>query len=320
MKRINAKEYEKLNKLQVNENNERNSILELPNFHIDKEVAEVLKSAKELDYFFYNRCGVTQINPETGFRIPRSMKDHSNWIKFDEDKYHSFAFVQGLVSFPYMSLDSEYFLQDLNRVGENWEVWIINPKLLRYSGAIGLFFTPKLYEGGIYSRKEGNIHVMDINSYFEIRTGYSLFYKFSIRDIEPIEAEEKFDNSINGYYNEMMEWEAIREEVKPALTFWYDNYPLVENSVMDRDYNNFNKIGQLTSITMDLHKTSSSKLFQLYIDDQLVLDDLKWIEFDVNAFDRIDYDKGTYNVSEEEKEKLLSGDYELKFKTPVIAE
>lgn len=320
MKRINAKEYKRLNELEVNENNEKNPVLELPNFHMDNEVAEVLKSAPELDYFFYNRCGVTQINPETGFRIPGSIRDHSKWIKFDEDKYPSFAFVQGLVSFPYRSLDNEYFLQDLTEVGENWEVWIINPKLLRYSGATGLFFTPKLYEGGIYSRKAGNIHVVDLNSYFEIRTGYPLFYKFSIRDIEPIEAEEKFDNSIHGYYNEMMEWEDIREEVKPALKFWYDNYPLVENSVLDRYYNNFNKIGQLTSITMDLNKTSSSKLFQLYIDDQLVLDDLKWIEFDVNTFDCIYHNGGAYEVSEDEKDKLLSGDYELKFKTPVITE
>ncbi|MBQ2613141.1 MAG: hypothetical protein IJG19_04620 [Methanobrevibacter sp.] len=114
--------------------------------------------------------------------------DHTSSIKLcpDVSKISYADTIRGIITFPYFHT-WEQIKDWIDKVpGDNFSVYIINPILLFYGwGTVGLFLTPKFYNG---------IAIEECNHYIIGLTGYPLFLTFSLEEeVEKIKYVDLID-------------------------------------------------------------------------------------------------------------------------------
>ena len=144
--------------------------------------------------------------------------DHYQIIQFNQDwsNIEGIECFKGIFNFPY-NHDINLLFDDFEEHGELWETYIINPRFLQYnSSCIGVFYMLNVD------------HIEDLisslNGYFIKLTGYPLFFKPTLDDIDeikPIILELSRKNFIKPFMKENPSTETIM--FYKLLKFWAEN-------------------------------------------------------------------------------------------------
>ena len=210
--------------------------------------------------------------------------------------------VTGVITFPYFHNWDE-IKNWIGKVPEdNYSVYIINPILIFYGlGTVGLFLTPKFYNG---------IYIELCNRYIIGLTGYPLFLTFSSEEtvdkIEYIDLELSKEN----FVMELYEKSGKNKSLFKVLNFWKDNedvsIPLIED-----EYDYYQDVQPYSCIDdINFIKIISKKPFILESGNE-TLGPFK--EFSLNSYlNIITAENGEFKLSDTQLKKLLDGEYDFK--------
>ena len=231
--------------------------------------------------------------------------DHTSsmQLRSDVSRVECADTITGIITFPYFHNWKE--IKDwIDKVPENnYSVYIINPILINYGvGTVGLFLTPKFYNG----------HYTELcNRYIIGLIGYPLFLTFSIdKNVDEIHYVD-LELSKEDYIDEIFELSGENKALLKMLNFWKDNnevsIPFIENnyeSYLDvqpylaPDNINFVRIISRKPFTL-LHEDRKSRLGKF---KEFTLDE---------AFKLIDTDNGEFKLSDDQLKDLLEGKYDF---------
>ena len=131
--------------------------------------------------------------------------------------------VTGVITFPYIN-DWNDIKKWIDCVSETFSVYIINPVLINYGiGTVGLFLTPKFYNG---------MNIELCNRFIISLTGYPLFLTFTmdetVDEINYVDLGLCKEDFVNGLFSLTNEGNGLLK----MLNFWKDNdcvsIPLIE--------------------------------------------------------------------------------------------
>ena len=211
--------------------------------------------------------------------------------------------VTGVITFPYFN-HWEEIKNWIDKVPEdNYSVYIINPILIYYGpGTVGLFLTPKYYNG---------IYIELCNRYIIGLTGYPLFLTFS--------SEEKVDKikyvdlelSKENFIKELYELSGENKSLLKMLKFW-DEYEEVSIPLAESQYNRYLDVQHYHAFDeISLIKIISKKQFKLVHEDtKHILGPFKEFSLD-KTFKIIDTEYGELKISDCELKDLLDGKYDF---------
>lgn len=306
--KINANEYERL--LQEEMNNKTswnltdhicvdsfiNDIFEENRFLyaivFDKDY-EILKnknqlSAQDTDRFLEN------ISQYLEHECAVSFKSNISQIEMPE-------VITGIISFPNIAWSDveDYML----KAPAGWEVFVVNPILMKYKEAsIGLFLTPRY----------GNGHFIgECNNFIQTHTGYPLFLEYSTEeDIQKIHYN-KPELTLESYVEDMKKYGKNRGLSK-LLDFWADNECIKVESFESsfRDYKenlphliwhdiNFKQIKSLTQFEL-IHEETGEILGPFH---KFALD---------KSFKLADTDNGVLKLTDDQIDDLIEGKYDFR--------
>lgn len=210
---INNSEYKKLQEKKFEECEEWN--LRCHGI-VNPIINEIIKENEILYRFIFSDNNEDSILRFTNMNIPKVLLDHVHVISLNEEIYDDEGgpLVAGIMAFPYISLSE---IPDFEKeLGEFWDLYIINPLLIRYSESIGLFILPKRHV-----ICGSDIHLDQFNNFMSGQTGYDLFYKYYDGDVEPIEKIE-FNPSFEEFKNFWKGGDYPKLFGK-LMDFWHEN-------------------------------------------------------------------------------------------------
>ena len=230
-------------------------------------------------------------------QIDSALLDHIYYVNFQEKHMNTIGYLYGIMSFPYKKFEDILLILD-KWSSSYWDIYIINPILMKYNATIGLFITPVKEE-----------IISQYNSFIESLTGYKLFYTPTYKNTLPIvknttkyEYSEWRDSLIDKDYPEMS---------KKIIDFWNNNEevkcPELENHYFEYMHN-------LDYINVDV-------LSIIIKGKNIELTDLEtgWstgkcqsIGFDIKAFKCIDVDNKMIELTDEQLKNFKKGKFELK--------
>ena len=212
--------------------------------------------------------------------------------------------VTRVITFPYFH-DWEEIKEWIDKVPETFSVYIINPVLLNYGmGAVGLFLTPKFYNG---------LNIELCNRFIMSLTGYPLFLTFSmeetVEEINHVELGLCKENFVEELYSLSDEDRSLLK----MLNFWKDNeevrIPLIDD--IYEEYKDFQSYRAYDSI--NFIKVISDKPFELVREDTgEKLGPFQEFSLD-KAFKVIDTENGEFELTDNQLKDLLEGKYDFKF-------
>lgn len=211
--------------------------------------------------------------------------------------------VTGIITFPYFR-NWEEIKDWIDKVPEdNYSVYIINPILLFYGvGTVGLFLTPKYYNG---------YYIELCNRYVIGLTGYPLFLTFS--DEKTIDEIRFIDLGLckDDFVEEIYELSGNNKCLKKALNFWKDNDE-VRIPLIDENYEDYLDVQPyLSPDTINFVRILSNKQFFLVHEDTKVkLGPFKEFSLD-QMFKVIDTENGEFKLTEKQLNCLLDGKYDF---------
>lgn len=233
--------------------------------------------------------------------------DHTASIKFCDDESHVSCSdtIRGIISFPYFH-EWEYVDKWMEAVPDTFSIYIINPVLIFYGiGTVGLFLTPKYYDG---------YYIELFNRFIISLTGYPLFLTFtmddSVEEINYIDLELTKENFVNELYVSSNKNKGLLK----LLNFWKDNVevsiPLIDDNYCKYlDLQPYCCFSKITFINF-----SSTKAFDLVHEDtgeilgtfhKFILDD---------KFKVIGTEKGEFHLTDNQLKDLLDGKYDFKLR------
>ena len=229
--------------------------------------------------------------------------DHSSSLKLRSDSgVVGGDSVTGILCFPY--LDWDELLEWEGKVPCEYSVYVLNPHLVRYNGgAIGLFVTPKYYNG---------VYVALCNNLIIGLTGYPLFLTITDKEDVPRIKKIDLDLSRKGFVKEL---HARTEDngLDKLISFWDEHYPIVEVEPFNKFFEYYEKVQPYNyyCTTLDSVWIVSSKPFFLkHKSNGDVLGRFYEFQFDY-MFNVIDTDDGEYKLSESQADDLLYGEYDF---------
>lgn len=234
--------------------------------------------------------------------------DHYQVIQFNPEwsNIEGIDAVKGIFSFPYY--DITWHVNFIKELGELWEAYIINPLFLQYNNScVGIFYMLK------------NIHnddlINDLNGYWIKLTGYPLFFKPTLEEIEeiqPITLDLSRKNFIKGFMKENPPVEDIM--FYKLLEFWAEN-ECVTVEGFNSSYNKYlDNISHSLWIGFNLKTITSTKPFE-FINTRTgeKLGPFTYFEYDP-SFDCY-YTKGIngkHEINPEIKEDFSKGNYDIR--------
>ena len=239
--------------------------------------------------------------------LTRFSFDHTSsmQLRSDVSKIIYADTITGIITFPYFHSWDEikYWIDKVPE--DNYSVYIMNPILLYYGmGTVGLFLTPKFYNGEVIEL---------CNHYIISLTGYPLFLTFSMeKEVDEINYVD-LELSKENYVDELYELSGKNKSLLKMLNFWKNNedvsIPLIEDSYeyyLDvQPYMPYNEINFI--------KIISKKPFKLVHEDtNQILGSFKEFALD-KVFKVIDTDNGEFKLSDEQLDDLLKGKYDFMF-------
>ncbi len=240
--------------------------------------------------------------------LTRFSFDHTSSMRLRSDvsKISCADTVTGIITFPYFH-NWEEIRDWINKVPEdNFSVYIMNPILLFYGlGTVGLFLTPKFYNG---------TYVELCNHYIIGLTGYPLFLTFSMEEkvdeINYVDLELSKEN----FVNEIYELSSKNRGLLKLLNFWKDNDDVIIPSIEDSYEYYLDVQPYLIYNEINFLKIISKKPFNLVHEDtNQILGTFKEFSLD-KAFKVIDTENGEFNLSDEQLNDLLEGKYDFIWK------
>lgn len=228
--------------------------------------------------------------------------DHDYGVSFKKgiSQIDAPEIITGIMNFPYKSWN--WISDFISRVPDGWEVFIINPILMRYAeGSIGLFLTPSYCK---------NAYIDECNGFIQSRTGYELFFRYSDEENVPEIHFNKPDLSLENYVRFMKKC-GKNKGLSKLLDFWADNDCINVDSFESsfRDYQdnlphliwhdiNFKEIKSTVPFNL-VHKETGELLGPFY---KFSLD---------KSFKLADTDNGVLELSQKQVDDLIEGKYDF---------
>ncbi len=211
--------------------------------------------------------------------------------------------IRGIITFPYFH-NWGHVKNWIDKVPlKSFSVYIINPLLIFYGlGTVGLFLTPKYYNG---------YYIELCNRYIICLTGYPLFLTFSCSEnVEEINYWD-LELSKNNFIEEVYERSGKDKAVLKMLNFWKKNPEVSIHSIEDnfKDYMDAQPYPAYATIKFNTIK--SSKAFRLVHEDtQESLGNFK--EFFLNEILKaIHSDDEYFQLTDRQLEDILKGKYDF---------
>lgn len=237
------------------------------------------------------------------FKIADGLLDHDYCVRFKCNKkdYYNFKHIYGILTFPYMSFET---LKDIisSWGTEFWNLYIINPALMKYAeGSLGLFITPK-YNG----------YLQEINGISETLTGYELFYLWTDdSEINPI-IQNKEPDDINIWLENLSD-PNFPIMYKKIVNFWFNNKEKgITSESLESSYFEFNH-------KMPYYPPSLMGITLKGIDFELFNPSTGWttgkcneLSFDLASFNCIYVDHNEIVFTDKMIDEFKNGDFELK--------
>lgn len=233
----------------------------------------------------------------------------------DFDHFHAVTFkndisrvdvpetISGIINFPYINGDWNWIQNFINKVPEDWSVFVINPILMRYvKQTVGLFLTPT------YGK---NNNIANFNEFIKSKTGYPLFLKYvDVGNVNEIHFDQP-DLSLENYIKEM-KIIGNNEGLSKLLDFWYDN-DCVNVESFEYSFNDF-KDNLAFSVWFDINfKEIKSKIpFELVHEETgEILGPFNKFSLD-KSFKLADTNDGVLELSDAQVNDLIKGKYDFK--------
>ena len=211
--------------------------------------------------------------------------------------------VTGIVTFPYFQNWDEVE-NWINQVPlDNYSVYIINPILIFYwMGTVGLFLTPKYYDG---------TYIELCNRYIISLTGYPLFLTFSNdENVDEIKCFD-YDLSKSTFVRDYFELGENNIALCKLLNFWCEN-SCVSIQQFEDEFKNYMSLQPFShSDSIRFIKIISKIPFKVvHEDNSEVLGSFKQFRF--NAFtNKIETDNGDIKLTDLQVNDLLNGKYDF---------
>lgn len=205
------------------------------------------------------------------------------------------------MDFPYIEWNT--ISRIITKLPDGWEIFIINPILMRYDKSIGLFLTPKYAD---------DIFIDECNSFIQLKTGYPLFLKYSKKEFVPKILFKKPELTLESYVEEMKKY-GKNKGLDKLLDFWANNDCVkvysFEYSFKDYKDNlpfsvwhdiNFKEIKSYTQFNL-VHEETGEILGPFH---KFILD---------KSFKLADTNNGVLKLSDSQINDLIEGKYDFKF-------
>lgn len=216
---INEKEYKRL----FNENMDKQTSWKLNEYlYVNSFINDIFDENKFLyGIVFYSEYDIlknnTSQNPNNADRFLEGLGryfNHCYAVSFKENvsRIDEPETITGIMNFPY--LQWEDITELINNIPKGWEIFVINPILMRYAeGSIGLFITPKYAD---------NEYINECNEFIRLKTGYSLFLEYSNEENVPEIHYDKPELTLESYIKTMKEY-GKNKGLSKLLDFWANN-------------------------------------------------------------------------------------------------
>ena len=272
-----------------------------------------LNNLFENDYFIYklllshNYSDFIADKNEEGYigKLTQFSFDHTSSMRLRSDvsKVRCADTITGVITFPYFN-NWDDIKKWIDKVPENsYSVYIINPILLFYGiGTVGLFLTPKYYNG---------YYIEQCNRYIIGLTGYPLFLTFSTEDSVDEMNYVDLELSKENFVAEIIELSGNDKCLSKMLNFWKDNddvsIPLIESCYEDYlDVQHYLYPGTINFVNI-----KSKRPFKLVHED--TKEELgSFREFFFNGqLNVINSEDNGLTISEKQGKDLLDGKYDF---------
>lgn len=237
------------------------------------------------------------------FKIPGMFKDHNYWIKHNTHIEKIVGNFTAFISFPYINF--EIFEREAKELGLFWDIYIVNPLLMSYSSAIGVFISLK----GV-----SEYAVNDLNGYVEGKTGYPLLFKYTKEDCDEIKYREhnhSFEEFKKRSIHDNYEYKIMLEKM---YDFWHNNDNVSWESLENSYHKYWKNVSFWVINSINIGRLKCADGFRL-VNTRTGQSSsvLKELEFDL-AFDCY-YDgrflSSEVKLSEEDLKDLKEGNFEL---------
>ncbi|MBQ6220102.1 MAG: hypothetical protein IJH63_10195 [Methanobrevibacter sp.] len=264
---INEIEFEKLHDKELTSDHEPWKLRN--NLHVHKIINKLFDENKLLRLICFNEyqhlegVGKPLMDLEIS-KLPEKYPDldhnYSVLLNHTIGKFQYHYLINGIFNFPYVTFDRAVTI--LSELGDLWEGYIINPYLMRYNNAVGMYYQLNI--------THINDYINDINGYVKKHTGYDLFYKATHDTIEeiveeyPVLTKKNFvklhthKEPFSEYSNHHIGWNKL-------LQFWGEN-----NDVKCKELDNYfeyymeNMGYTIWGVDWNLKTIDSARKFILY--------------------------------------------------------
>ena len=302
--------------IEINEN----EYIRLYNQKIDKETFWKFKSDLSVnlfinDFFDENKF-LHSIIFDTQYNILKNNSD--NWFLDGLGKYFDDSFsvsfkenvsliehpevITGIITFPCIQWST--IDEVIHEIPDEWEIFIINPILMRYSkGSVGLFLTPKYGD---------DFFIDECNSFIRLKTGYPLFLDYSTKESVPEIHFFKAEFTLEGYVEDMKKY-GKNKGLSKLLDFWINNECV---SVVSFEYNFIDYKENLPFLvwhSIDFKDIRSHVPFELVHEETgEILGPFLKFNLDIE-FKLTETDKGVLSLSQNQVDDLAEGKYDFRF-------
>ena len=231
--------------------------------------------------------------------------DHFHAVSFKKDisRVDVPETISGIVNFPYINGDWKWIQNFINKVPDDWSVFVINPILMRYvERTVGLFLTPT------YGK---NNNITNFNEFIRSKTGYPLFLRYVNNDNVNEIYFDKPELSLENYIKEM-KIIGKNKGLSKLLDFWYDN-DCVNVDSFEYSFNDY-KDNLAFSVWFDINfkQIKSNVPFELVHEETgEILGPFNKFTLD-KSFKLADTNNGVLELSENQVNDLIEGKYDFK--------
>lgn len=299
---INEKEYERLFNEKMN--NQTSWILR-SNLCVNSFINDIFEENRFLERIVFDREYDILKNNSSKIFIDniREYFDHEYGVSLKNNisRIDSPETISGIMNFPYLNWNNvEEFIE---KIPDNWILFIINPILMRYSeSSIGLFFTPKYCD---------SYHIVECNNFIQSRTGYPLFLEYTIKaNVNEIKYY-KPELSLENYVKEMKEW-GKNKGLSKLLDFWKDN-DCIKIESFENSFNDYkDNLPHSIWYNINFKDIKSNTPFKLINEENgEVLGPYHRFCLD-KSFKLADIDNGVVKLTDSQIDDLLEGKYDFK--------
>ncbi len=300
--RINEKEYKRLYSEEINK---QTSWILRSNLCVNLFINDIFEENKFLEMIVFDKeYDILKNDSSKTFTDNiREYFDHKYAVSLRKNvsRIEAPETISGIMNFPYLNWNQVG--EFIEKIPDNWTLFIINPILMRYSeGSIGLFFTPKYCD---------NYYIGEVNKFIQSKTGYPLFLEYAKEDYVKKIIYNKPELSLENYIKEMKAW-GKNKGLSKLLDFWKNN-DCVEIDSFEDSFNDYkDDIPYLIWHDINLITIESNIPFELIHEENgEILGPYNLFCLD-KSFKVADIDNTVLKLNSSQIDDLLEGKYDFK--------